>query len=90
MISLSLGDNFERIEKSQCYYEHEHNGKRCENMTTHGLVMPFDFPPMALCRVHAFDFRDWTIEDTLREMADILLDEQYLYEFLEEEENDNG
>lgn len=90
MTFLNLGDNFIRIEKSRCYFEDEHNGRRCENMASYGLIMPFDFPAMPLCRVHAYDFQDWTINDTLREMIDILAEDDYFDTFLKEQDNDNG
>jgi hypothetical protein len=42
------------------------------------MSMPFDVPSMPLCIIHAYEFRDWTVEDTIREFVEVMTEEEFL------------
>lgn len=78
MISLNSSQSEKRfvaIEETYCAYQDSEEGEECGISTTRGLTMPFDIPSMPLCPIHAYEFRDWTMEDTIKEFVEIMTEE---------------
>jgi len=92
MIFLSLKDNVQRfiaIKETTCVYQEYEDGDECGNITVRALNMPFEVPPMPLCYVHAYEFRDWTNDDTVREFVAIMTEDDVLKDFLEKFNDDS-
>jgi len=68
-------ERFVIIESSECLYRDGEDGPVCRIMTERGLHLPFDASPMPLCISHAYEFRGWTIDDTLDEIVNLIVEE---------------
>jgi hypothetical protein len=55
----------------------------CGEFARKKLLMPFDLPEMYLCDRHADMFSDWTDDDTIRELVDLMTDEEGIELFKE-------
>jgi len=91
MISLNSSPSEERflvIEETSCVYQSHEDDDECGILTRRGLSMPFNLPPMALCPIHAYEFRDWTVEDTIKEFIEVMTDED-AFDFFREGLDDN-
>ena len=64
-------------------YQNSENEPECGIETVRGLKMPFDMPPMPLCMKHAYEFRGWTFNDTIREFVNAMTEEEMFNNFLE-------
>jgi len=78
MISLRSTVRFISIEESPCLYQDWEGSDICGLPTVYGMSMPFDVPSMPLCIIHAYEFRDWTVEDTIREFVEVMTEEEFL------------
>lgn len=92
MIFLSSEDdveyNFILVEQTICFYQEEDDEDICREPAFIGMIMPFDIPAMPLCFFHAYTFRDWTMEDTLREFVNVMTEEESLQMLREELDDD--
>ncbi len=89
MIFLSLEIRFKTIEETICVYQESDEDDICGEATSRGMMMPFDIPAMPLCFIHAYKFRDWTRNDTLREFIEVMTEEESIRE-LEDMINDDS
>lgn len=64
-------------------YQSSEQEPECGVETVRGLNMPFVMPPMPLCMKHAYEFRDWTFDDTIREFVGAMTEEEMFSNFLE-------
>jgi len=55
----------------------------CGEIARKKLLMPFDLPEMYLCDRHADMFAEWTDDDTIRELVDLMTDEEGIELFKE-------
>jgi hypothetical protein len=47
----------------------------CQEFSNKKLLMPLDLPDLPLCDYHAEMFASWTDDDTIRELVEIMTDE---------------
>ena len=80
---------FRVIPESPCLYQDWEEADICGLPTIYGMVMPFDVPSMPLCIIHAYEFRDWTVEDTIREFVEVMTEEEFL-KVLEDDIDDDS
>ena len=90
MISLSSSQSkrFLVIEVTQCAYQDSEASEICGILTDRGIFMPFGVPPMPLCTAHAFEFRDWTIENTIEQLAAVLFEDENIEKWRNSEDDD--
>lgn len=91
MILLNSNQNdqrFVKIDPTFCSYQEKEEDDECGIETSRGLAMPFNIPPMPLCPIHAYEFRDWTYEDTIKEFIEIMTEEDAFDFFREGLEDD--
>lgn len=50
--------------------------KFCGEMALKALRMPFEIDDLPLCPEHLLLFENWTDEDTIREIVDVMTDEE--------------
>lgn len=66
----------------------EDNETFCDEYSNKMLVMPLGLPDLPLCDFHADMFRDWTDDDTIRELVEIMTEEEgidYLKEIMDDD-----
>ena len=91
MIFLNLNkirSPFVVIDDTYCEYQDSDEGDRCGLATNRGLEMPFTIPAMPLCVIHAYEYRDWTMDDSIREFVEIMTEPDMLRGFKEDSDDD--
>ncbi len=90
MIFLSSKEfeRFTKIEETSCVYQSDESHPICGIPTDCGLSMPFEMPVMPLCITHAYEFRDWTMENTIEQIASILMEPEFLDKLRRVEDDD--
>ena len=81
-------ERFTKIEGTECVFQDDEEKPICGITTDRGLLMPFDMPVMPLCITHAYEFRDWTMEDTVEQLASVMMEPEFL-DLLRREEDDD-
>jgi len=67
------------------------DGNYCNNFSNKVLLMPLDIPDLPMCDEHTIMFKDWTYDDTIRELVDIMTNEEgmeYLREIIDDDFED--
>ena len=60
----------------------------CGEFSNKKLLMPFDIPDIPMCDRHAEMFSDWTDSDTIRELVDMMTEEEAIDTLKEEFDDD--
>lgn len=71
-------ERFRKIEQTECVYQNDEDMPICGIPTDCGLLMPFGMPVMPLCITHAYEFRDWTMENTIEQITSVMLEPEFL------------
>ena len=50
--------------------------------------MPFNMPSMPLCIIHAYEFRDWTMENIIEQFISVMMDDEFIENWRLEEDDD--
>jgi len=91
MISLNSNNSNQRyivVEDTECVYESDEFSGICGEITDRALNMPFDIAVMPLCTNHAFEYRDWTFDDTIREFVKVMTEEDTMKKLKENIDDD--
>jgi len=90
MIFLSLKNDrkFIELEQTQCVYQENEESEVCGILTDRGLLMPFNMPSMPLCIIHAYEFRDWTMENIIEQFISVMMDDEFIENWRLEEDDD--
>ena len=90
MIFLNSKENerFEVLDLTECVYQNDERAPICGIMADRGLTMPFDVPSMPLCAIHAYEFRDWTMEQTVEQFISVMTEPEFMESLRLEEDDD--
>ena len=86
---MSNHNRFVVVDETICCYQGSEDVEECGMITSRALNMPFDIPPMPLCLIHAYEFRNWTFDDIIKEFVEVMTDEDMLPNFLENFDDDS-
>ena len=87
-MSSKESKRFVVLDMTECVYQDDEDAPFCGIMTDRGMLMPFDIPSMPLCAIHAYEFRDWTTEQTIEQFISVMTEPEFMESLRLDEDDD--